>query len=111
MGGARPKALVNIGGEQWVIKFADGDPADTPLIEHASMTLAQKAAIRVAQTQPVRLIHGHAVVKKLFDHDRAYVFQNSDRRIVFAIPYERDFTLIGTNRGLTWAARCLVAVG
>jgi serine/threonine-protein kinase HipA len=40
MGGARPKALVNIGGEQWVIKFADGDPADTPLVEHASMTLA-----------------------------------------------------------------------
>ena len=49
MGGARPKALVNIGGEQWVIKFADGDPADTPLIEHASMTLAQKASIRVAR--------------------------------------------------------------
>jgi serine/threonine-protein kinase HipA len=67
MGGARPKALVNIGGEQWVIKFADGDPADTPLIEHASMTLAQKAAIRVAQTQPVRLIHGHAVAIRRFD--------------------------------------------
>jgi serine/threonine-protein kinase HipA len=67
MGGARPKALVNIGGEQWVIKFADGDPADTPLIEHAAMTLAQKAAIRVAQTQPVRLIHGHAVAIKRFD--------------------------------------------
>jgi len=67
MGGARPKALVNIGGEQWVIKFADGDPADTPLIEHASMTLAQKASIRVAETQPVRLIHGHAVAIKRFD--------------------------------------------
>jgi len=60
MGGARPKALVNIAGDQWVIKFADGDPADTPLIEHASMTLAQKASIRVAETRPVRLIHGHA---------------------------------------------------
>jgi serine/threonine-protein kinase HipA len=58
---------VNIGGEQWVIKFADGDPADTPLIEHASMTLAQKAAIRVAVTQPVRLTHGHAVAIKRFD--------------------------------------------
>jgi len=67
MGGARPKALVNIGGEQWVIKFADGDPADTPLIEHASMTLARKASIRVAETQPVRLIHGHAVAIKRFD--------------------------------------------
>ena len=67
MGGARPKALVNIGGEQWVIKFADGDPADTPLIEHAAMTLAQQAAIRVAETLPVRLIHGHAVAIKRFD--------------------------------------------
>ncbi|HZE42750.1 MAG TPA: HipA domain-containing protein, partial [Steroidobacteraceae bacterium] len=60
MGGARPKALIEIAGEQWVIKFADGDPADTPLIEHAAMTLAQKAGIRTAQTMPVRLTHGHA---------------------------------------------------
>jgi serine/threonine-protein kinase HipA len=67
MGGARPKALVNIAGDQWVIKFADGDPADTPLIEHAAMTLAHKASIRVAQTRPVRLIHGHAVAIKRFD--------------------------------------------
>jgi serine/threonine-protein kinase HipA len=67
MGGARPKGLVNIGGDQWVIKFADGDPADTPLIEHAAMTLAQKASIRVAETRPVRLMHGHAVAIKRFD--------------------------------------------
>jgi serine/threonine-protein kinase HipA len=70
MGGARPKALVNIGSDQWVIKFADGDPADTPLIEHAAMTLAQKASIRVAETRPVRLIHGHAVAVKRFDRAR-----------------------------------------
>ncbi len=38
MGGARPKALVSVAGEQWVIKFADGEPIDTPLIEHASMS-------------------------------------------------------------------------
>jgi serine/threonine-protein kinase HipA len=67
MGGARPKALVNIGGEQWVMKFADGDPADTPLIEHATMRLAEKAAIRVATTMAVRLTHGHAVAVKRFD--------------------------------------------
>ena len=67
MGGARPKALIDIAGEQWVIKFSDGDPADTPLIEHAAMTLAAKASIRVAQTMPVRLTHGHAVAVKRFD--------------------------------------------
>jgi glycerol-3-phosphate dehydrogenase len=37
------------------------------------------------------------VVPKLYDHDRAYIFQNSDGRIVFAIPYQDDFTLIGTT--------------
>jgi len=69
MGGARPKALIDIAGEQWVIKFSDGDPADTPLIEHAAMTLAQKAGIRTAQTMPVRLTHGHAVAIKRFDRN------------------------------------------
>jgi serine/threonine-protein kinase HipA len=67
MGGARPKALIEIAGDQWVIKFSDGDPTDTPLIEHAAMTLAQKAGIRTAQTMPVRLTHGHAVAIKRFD--------------------------------------------
>jgi glycerol-3-phosphate dehydrogenase len=46
----------------------------------------------------VRLVKGsHVIVRRLFDHDRAYVFQNGDRRIVFAIPYREDFTLIGTT--------------
>jgi serine/threonine-protein kinase HipA len=67
MGGARPKALLNIGGDQWVIKFSDGEPTDTPLIEHATMTLAQKAEIRVAPTMAVSLTHGHAVAIKRFD--------------------------------------------
>lgn len=46
----------------------------------------------------VRLVQGsHIVVKKLYEHDRAYIFQNGDGRIIFAIPYEEDFTLIGTT--------------
>jgi glycerol-3-phosphate dehydrogenase len=36
------------------------------------------------------------VVRRLFDTDNVYVFQNSDRRLIFASPYQRDFTLIGT---------------
>jgi serine/threonine-protein kinase HipA len=66
-GGARPKALVSIGGEQWVIKFSAGDPADVPLIEHATMTLAAKARIHTAPTQAVRLTDGHAVAIRRFD--------------------------------------------
>jgi len=46
----------------------------------------------------VRLVQGsHIVVKKLYAHDRAYMFQNADGRIVFVIPYQEDFTLIGTT--------------
>ncbi|MBX9589948.1 MAG: glycerol-3-phosphate dehydrogenase [Hyphomonadaceae bacterium] len=46
----------------------------------------------------VRLVEGaHIVVPKLFDHDRAYLFQNPDGRVVFAIPYEGAYTLIGTT--------------
>ena len=46
----------------------------------------------------VRLVKGsHIVVRRLFEHDHAYIFQNPDKRIIFAIPYEGDFTLIGTT--------------
>lgn len=49
-------------------------------------------------TQKMRLVRGsHIVVRKLFDHDFAYFFQLPDGRIFFAIPYEQDFTLIGTT--------------
>ncbi|MGK5029689.1 glycerol-3-phosphate dehydrogenase [Janthinobacterium sp. MDT1-19] len=50
------------------------------------------------QGRHLRLIKGsHIVVKRLFAHDHAYIFQHPDGRIVFAIPYEHDFTLIGTT--------------
>jgi glycerol-3-phosphate dehydrogenase len=46
----------------------------------------------------VRLVKGsHVVVPRQFDHDRAYILQHTDRRVIFAIPYEQDFTLIGTT--------------
>lgn len=46
----------------------------------------------------IRLVRGsHIITRKLFNHDRAYFFQGKDGRIVFAIPYEQDFTLIGTT--------------
>ena len=55
-------------------------------------------ALPAAQGKRLRLIKGsHIVVRRLFEHDHAYIFQHPDGRIVFAIPYERDFTLIGTT--------------
>jgi glycerol-3-phosphate dehydrogenase len=54
--------------------------------------------LRLPSEVPVRLVKGsHIVVRRLFDHDRAYIFQGRDGRIVFAIPYHGDFTLVGTT--------------
>jgi len=54
--------------------------------------------VRSNTHEKVRMVQGsHIVVPKLYDHDRCYIFQNADDRIIFAIPYERDFTLIGTT--------------
>ena len=75
---ARAKIVVNAAGP-WVSQTLGG-----------TLGINAKAA--------VRLIKGsHIVTKKLFDGDQAYILQNPDKRIVFAIPYERDYTLIGTT--------------
>lgn len=74
----RAKALVNAAGP-WV---------ETVLAE----VIGSKPRAKV------RLVQGsHVVVRRLFEHDRAYILQNADRRIVFAIPWLDDFTLIGTT--------------
>ncbi|TLZ21212.1 MAG: glycerol-3-phosphate dehydrogenase [Gammaproteobacteria bacterium] len=58
--------------------------------------LAEATPVRASRQ--VRLVKGsHIVVPRLFAHRFAYIFQNEDRRIVFAIPYEHDFTLLGTT--------------
>jgi glycerol-3-phosphate dehydrogenase len=54
-------------------------------------TILRMPAPRAAATQISQII-----VRRLFDTDNIYVFQNNDRRLIFASPYERDFTLIGT---------------
>ncbi|WP_113912416.1 glycerol-3-phosphate dehydrogenase [Roseovarius dicentrarchi] len=74
----RARMIVNAGGP-WV-----GD-----VIRHA---------IHAQSKDSVRLVRGsHIVTKRLFDHDKCYFFQGTDGRIMFAIPYETDFTLIGTT--------------
>jgi glycerol-3-phosphate dehydrogenase len=57
-----------------------------------------ETALRLKPQRRLLLDKGsHIVVPRLFDHDRAYILQAADRRVVFAIPFERDFTLIGTT--------------
>ncbi|WP_425597365.1 glycerol-3-phosphate dehydrogenase [Sulfitobacter geojensis] len=55
-------------------------------------------AVRINSSEGVRLVRGsHIVTRKLYDHDKCYFFQGTDGRIIFTIPYENDFTLIGTT--------------
>ena len=62
----------------------------------AGRFVAEATSLRTAHQ--VRLVKGsHVVVPRLFAHRFAYIFQNEDRRIVFAIPYEQEFTLLGTT--------------
>ncbi len=54
--------------------------------------------LRSNSSDGVRLVRGsHIVTRRLYDHDKCYFFQGEDGRIIFAIPYETDFTLIGTT--------------
>ena len=71
MGGARPKALIDVDGMPWVVKFADtGEPTDAPLVEHATMMLARDARINTAETRAIRLTDGHALAVRRFDRVR-----------------------------------------
>jgi glycerol-3-phosphate dehydrogenase len=57
-----------------------------------------ETVLRVPPPAAVKLVAGsHIVLPKLFEHDRGYIFQAPDRRVVFALPYEGDFTLVGTT--------------
>jgi serine/threonine-protein kinase HipA len=69
LGGAKPKALIRIDGEEWIIKFFAGEPIDAPLIEHASMTLALEAGIRAAETRVVPLLGENAIIVRRFDRE------------------------------------------
>lgn len=93
-------------GDHWEITTKDLTSGRTAkrtakLIVNAAGPWVDKVlgeALGSNRSRNVRLVQGsHIVVPKLYDHDRAYIFQNSDGRIIFALPYEQDFTLIGTT--------------
>jgi glycerol-3-phosphate dehydrogenase len=97
-------SAVRAGGEwQAQLQRADGTRLDVRAGALANAAgpwvgqLLHEALGRGAQ-HSVRLVKGsHIVTRRLFEHDHAYIFQNPDKRIIFAIPYEGEFTLIGTT--------------
>ena len=67
LGGARPKSLISIDGEAWLVKFSEGEEIDTPLVEHATMELARTCDIDAATTRALPVGTGHAVAVLRFD--------------------------------------------
>ena len=93
-------------GDLWHISFKDSQSGTSETVQAKMLVNAggpwveniihQTAGIN--SSEGVRLVRGsHIVTRKLFEHDKSYFFQGSDGRIIFAIPYEQDFTLIGTT--------------
>ncbi|MGZ3218084.1 glycerol-3-phosphate dehydrogenase [Paracoccus sp. T5] len=93
-------------GGLWIITTQDVESGETRT--HRARMLVNaggpwvgdiiQSKIRLNSTEGVRLVRGsHIVTRRLYDHDKCYFFQGTDGRIIFAIPYEGDFTLIGTT--------------
>lgn len=91
-------------GDHWVVTTEDAQGSRTHLaraVVNAAgpfVSAVMKDVLPTTSKEGVRLVRGsHIVTRRLYDHDRCYFFQGADGRIIFAIPYERDFTLIGTT--------------
>ena len=92
--------------DHWVVQLSDQDSGEETTIRAKMLVNAAgpwvgdiiQTKVRLNTTEGVRLVRGsHIVTKRLFEHDKCYFFQGTDGRIIFAIPYETDFTLIGTT--------------
>jgi glycerol-3-phosphate dehydrogenase len=86
-------------GDGWLLETAAGQFRAAALVNAAGPAVLEVQGLAQAKAHyGMRLVRGsHIVVRKLFDHPYAYFFQLPDGRIFFAIPYEGDFTLIGTT--------------
>ncbi len=88
-------------GDLWALTLSGGAVEHARvLVNAAGPSVSRVLSEVVAQNAPtrVRMVKGsHIVVRRLFRHDRCYLLQNPDGRICFAIPWQDDFTLIGTT--------------
>jgi glycerol-3-phosphate dehydrogenase len=92
-------------GQSWLARLRLADGSEASLAAHALVNAAGPWAMQVASrlgaahgNAALRLVKGsHIVVPRLYQGTHAYLLQNDDRRIVFVLPFEEDFTLIGTT--------------
>jgi glycerol-3-phosphate dehydrogenase len=92
--------------DAWRVELLDAETGATRVVQARCLVNASGPWVDEVSVQTlgrngagsVRLVQGsHIVTHKLYDHDRAYIFQNGDGRIIFTIPYAGAFTLIGTT--------------
>ena len=90
----------------WVVRLSNAQTGDEETVRARVLINAAGPWVRdvldnvtLTHTKSgVRLVKGsHMVVPRLYDGDQAYILQNPDRRIIFVIPYEGDFSLVGTT--------------
>ncbi len=87
------QATVKTGGESRTVTATGVVNAAGPWVDEVL-----GKAVRDRNEAGLRLVKGsHIVLPRLFEGEHAYIFQNADDRVIFAIPYERDYTLIGTT--------------
>ena len=93
------KAEIN--GNEWVIHLQKGERIKSKILINASgpwINETLKKNIKIKSKNKIRLVKGsHIITKKLYKKDVAFTFQNTDKRIIFVIPYKKKFSLIGTT--------------
>ena len=86
----------------WRLAVVDRGRRQTILTRSLAITagawtpIIAETVLRLPWPEASALQMGQIMVRRLFDSDDVYVFQHSDRRLIFAAPFERDFTLIGS---------------
>ena len=90
-----------IDGNEWVIHLQKGEKIKSKILINASgpwINETLKKNIKIKSKNKIRLVKGsHIITKKLYKKDVAFTFQNTDKRIIFVIPYKKNFSLIGTT--------------
>jgi glycerol-3-phosphate dehydrogenase len=102
----RARAGNDAGDGHWIVEVEDGATGRRREVKARVLVNAagpwadavSRTVLGDNRSQRVRLVKGsHVVVPRLFDHERSYMFQARDGRVMFAIPYEGRFTLLGTT--------------
>ena len=88
-------------GNEWVIHLQKGEKIKSKILINASgpwINETLKKNLKIKSKNKIRLVKGsHIITKKLYKKDVAFTFQNTDKRIIFVIPYKKKFSLIGTT--------------